>query len=477
MAVPILTRAFKFVRRVFQNLTSVTSATWLTWWGPIGAITESFSGAWQQNVTLIATPNLLAFSAVFACVTGIAADVAKMRIKLSRNEDGIWVEITKNQPWLPLLRKPNHYQTRIKFVEQWIVSKLLWGNAYILKQRDERGIVNALYVLNPMLVTPLVANDGSVFYQLRKDLLSQVTTDNFDTNDPIVPASEIIHDTMVALWHPLIGVSPIWACGISATMGNKIQSNSTQFFANMSRPGGILTAPGHISDDTAARLKTAFEANYGGTNVGRMAVLGDGLKFETTIIPAETSQLIEQLKWTVEDVGRAFHYPIWKLGGPMPAYSSGPQAATMVYYTDCLQPIIESFEEHLDNGLELPLGMGTELDLDELMRMDTVALFESNAKAVGGGWMAPNEARFRANLRDVEGGGSPMIQEQNFSLSALAKRDAQEDPFAPKAAATPTETLATTNEPTPPVIAEREINVDGPDIESAFKKELVLTCA
>ena len=30
----------------------------------------------------------------------------------------------------------------------------------------------------------------------------------------------------------------------------------------------------------------------------------------------------------------------------------------------------------------------------------------------------------------VEGGGTPYLQQQNFSLSALAKRDAQQDPFA-----------------------------------------------
>ena len=46
--------------------------------------------------------------------------------------------------------------------------------------------------------------------------------------------------------------------------------------------------------------------------------------------------------------------------------------------------------------------------------------------------MARNEARFRANYSDVKGGESPMVQQQNYSLAALAKRDAQEDPFASK---------------------------------------------
>ena len=44
--------------------------------------------------------------------------------------------------------------------------------------------------------------------------------------------------------------------------------------------------------------------------------------------------------------------------------------------------------------------------------------------------MAPNEARFKENLVPVTGGESPMAQQQNFSLAALAKRDARPDPFA-----------------------------------------------
>ena len=57
-----------------------------------------------------------------------------------------------NPAYSPVLRKPNRYQTTVKFVEQWITSKLTAGNTYVLKQRDERGVVAALYVLDPAKV-------------------------------------------------------------------------------------------------------------------------------------------------------------------------------------------------------------------------------------------------------------------------------------------------------------------------------------
>jgi phage portal protein BeeE len=53
--------------------------------------------------------------------------------------------------------------------------------------------------------------------------------------------------------------------------------------------------------------------------------------------------------------------------------------------------------------------------------------------------MGINEGRAKISLGPVTGGGN-YLQQQNYSLEALAKRDAQEDPFktnAPVAPAAP----------------------------------------
>jgi hypothetical protein len=43
--------------------------------------------------------------------------------------------------------------------------------------------------------------------------------------------------------------------------------------------------------------------------------------------------------------------------------------------------------------------------------------------------MSPDEGRAKIGYGPVPGGKYPYMQQQNFSLEALAKRDAQEDPF------------------------------------------------
>jgi len=306
-------------------------------------------------------------------------------------------------------------------VEQWIVSKLLYGNTYVVKERDGRGIVTGMYVLHPQRVTPLVAENGEVFYQCNPDNLSGL-------REPLTfPAREIIHDTMVSLWHPLVGVSPIYACGLSATMGNRIQANSTRFFGNMSRPSGSLTGPGPISDETAARLKKSFEESFSGGNIGRVMVAGDGLKYEPMMIAAHDAQLIEQLKWSVDDVARCFHVPLWKIGGAEPVRTS-VESLNQTYYSDCLQALIESAEALLDDGLGLTkVGYHAEFCLDGLMRMDTAARYKAKNDAVSGGWMKPNEARAGEDLPPVVGGDDCYLQQQYWGLGQLAKRTAAPD--------------------------------------------------
>lgn len=393
------------------GLQNVSPTNWMNWWGPIR---EPYSGAWQQNVVSNPDTNILQNSAVFACVTGIASDIGKMRIKLMTNDDGIFSEVESQSPFLSILRKQNHYQTRIEFLEQWIVSKLLQGNTYVLKKRDLRGMVDAMYVLSPLRVKPLVAPNGDVYYECHPDNLSELP------EVVVVPASEIIHDRCTPLWHPLVGVSPLYACAISATMAQSIQANSTNFFGNGSTPRFVLIAPGAISQNTADLLKSQFQANFSGSNAGKVAVLGDGMKLETVQLTNEASQLEEQLRWTVEDVARAFHYPRWKLTGDMPAYAAKPEVLTMQYYSECLQTLIERIELLLDEGLGIEdAGYNSELDTDNLWRMDTQSLYDTiNA---GKNWMTTNEQRFKANLPRVKGGDEIFKQQQDIPLSVAAE--------------------------------------------------------
>jgi HK97 family phage portal protein len=381
---------------------------------------EPYSGAWQQNIEWT-VGGVLENPTLYACLTRISTDIGKLPF-LHKYEDanGIWKPVISSK-LLKILKKPNRYQNHIQFKEWWILSKLIHGNAYILKERDNRGNVIRLYVLNPTYVTPLVSDDGSVFYALQKDKLN---------NEAIqVPASEIIHDRMNCLFHPLVGISPLFAAGAAASQGLKIEEDSTSFFSNGANPGGVLTAPGSISPEIAVRLKEHWDSNYTGENAGKVAVLGDGLHYEPMKMTAVDSQLTEQWKKTDQAICSALHVPAYLVGvGPAPS-NNNIEALKKDYYSNCLQIHIESLELGLDEGFEVPDREGLELDLDVLFRMDSLMLIQTLAEGVKGAIYAPNEARSRVNLPAVAGGDAVYLQQQNFSTEALAKRDALADPF------------------------------------------------
>lgn len=397
-------RFFDFLKR---NKSATPVPTNSGGWFPI--VRESSPGAWQRDEK-IEVETALAHSAVFACASLISNDIGKLPIRISAKKKGVWSEI--NHELAKLFRKPNRYQNRAQFFAAWALSKLLHGNAYALKERDAAGKVVALHILDPRAVTVLVADDGSVFYQLRQSTLAGIAEEG-----ATAPSREIIHDRGITPYHPLVGVSPLTAAGLAALQGVSIQRNSSKFFENGSQPGGVLTAPGAISKETAERLKADWESKFSGSNFGKTAVLGDGLHYEAMSVSAVDAQLIEQLQFTAQDVCRAFNVPAWKIGaGPAAPYTSNEQMS-LSYYSDAVQHLVEAIELCLDDGLDLPATMRSEFDESALLRMDTASRYAAHSSAINAGWITINEVRAREGLSPVKGGDEVYRQMQDRPLS------------------------------------------------------------
>ena len=109
--------------------------------------------------------------------------------------------------------------------------------------------------------------------------------------------------------------------------------------------------------------------------------------------------------------------PPYKVGvGALPSYNN-VQALNVEYYSQALQ------SPHRGNrgaawitrsASAGRLGMGTEFDTENLLRMDAVTQVTAIRDAVGAGVMSPNEGRAKLDLKPVEGGKSPYLQQQNY---------------------------------------------------------------
>ncbi len=399
------------------------------WW-PL--VRESFTGAWQRNQEQ-KLESLLQYPTLYACVSRIATDIGKLPFALkAKDSKGIWAEV-ENPAYSPVLRKPNHYQTAQQFREYWALSKLSQGNTYAIKEKDNRGVVVGLYILDPCRVLPLVSDSGEVFYQLYTDNLNLLP--DLD-GQLIVPASEIIHDRCICPFHPLIGLPPIAAAHWPALKNMRILKSSAEFFANNAQPSGILSAPGAIQDGTAQRLKEYWNENFSGANAGKVAVVGDGLQFISLASKSVDSQMVEQLRYSDEQICQPFGIPPFKVGlGTIPS-GLGVDAINQLYYDDALQSHIQAMETLITEGLN---AAPYKVDMDEtvLMRMDAGKKAEYHRTLIDGSIETINDARLEFNLPPLTGGDTVYMQQQDLPLDQVRNNVLPSQAPAPEPAQEP----------------------------------------
>lgn len=412
-----------------KMLESVGGAWRNTW----RMITEPFTGAWQRNITEN-RGDLITYPTLYACVKRVAEDIGKLPFSLrTRDANGVWTEVA-NPAYDPVLRKPNGFQTPAQFRESWMFSKLLSGNTYVLKRRDNRRIVVDLYVLDPAKVMPMVSDGGEVYYQLQTDKLNSLP-EGYPADQLIVPASEIIHDRCMTVHHPLVGVPPLAAAYWPAVKNMKIMRNATNFFANNAQPGGILTAPAGMTEEDAKAVQAYWTEQFavGGDQYGKIAVIGADMKFTPFAMKSIDAQMIEQMRYGDEQICQPFGIPPFKVGiGTIPS-GLGVDGINLMYANDALQANIQHMEDLLDDGLRIERPMGVELDLEPLLRMDESKKAEINTKLVQGMIKKPDEGRRPFNLPPTPGGDTLWGQNQDYPLGLLADRKSWDPAMQPPA--------------------------------------------
>jgi HK97 family phage portal protein len=385
-------------------------------------------GSWQMNLREQSPLTLLAFSAVYGCVTMISGDISKLPIIINKIDTTTGAaETQRGDYYAQLFREPNDYQTYTDFMQLFILSFLLQGNAYAYcGQRNMRGEVTAMHVLDPRTTFPYIGEDGSIFYRCGFNRLAGLV------GDEIIPERDIVHHRLPLLpAYPLVGVTPIFAAAASTSVGISILANSQKFFSNASRPSGVLKAPGKVSEPTMTRLQQDWDNNYSGERFGKTAVLPEGLSWESLTITAQDAQLIEQLRWSVEDVGRVFRVPPFLLGDTNRVTYRNSEALARAYLSGCLAYHIEALQRRWERAFQFPINFQIRYDLSQFLTSEIDVRYLAYQQALNSGWMSINEVRGKEGMAPVAGGEEPRVQMQYVPLSAALEPPPAPAPPAP----------------------------------------------
>ncbi len=206
----------------------------------------------------------------------------------------------------------------------------------------------------------------------------------------------------------ITGISPIHWARQAIALGLASEEMAGRFYANNARPGiAIKLGPEYDYDDDAKkRLAESFDATHAGlTNKHRTAILDEGMDIETFGFSAEDAQLIEQQKWSVEQVCRIFNIPPHMIHALDRATFNNVEELGLNFVTYSLRPWLVRWEQQI----KMQLFAGdrdhfAEFNVDGLLRGKLEDRMAAYWQMFQMGAINPDEIRAKENLNPREDG-------------------------------------------------------------------------
>ncbi|MFT5873890.1 MAG: HK97 family phage portal protein [Clostridium sp.] len=277
-------------------------------------------------------------TAVYACVRILAETIASLPLHTYCYTETGKEKATEHQIYHLLADEPNPEMTSFVFRETLMGHLLLWGNAYAQIIRDGRGKVMALYPLMPDKMTVNRSDKGEIHYIYLKEGQSYLLR-----NDEVLHIPGLGFDGLIAQ-------SPIAMAKNAIGMAIATEEYGANFFANGATPGGVLMYPGVVKDP--ARVRESWNSVYQGTsNAHRVAVLEEGMKFESIGIPPEQAQFLQTRKFQINEIARIFRIPPHMVGDLEKSSFSNIEQQSLEFVMYTLDPWVIRWEQAIKRAL------------------------------------------------------------------------------------------------------------------------------
>lgn len=382
---------------------------------------------------------------------------------------------TDQHPVLDLLRRPNPYAGRARFIHDMFVYLLIAGDAYIERvgpNNTSRPPLE-LYNLRPdrMKVLPGNAFSRVGGYQYEAGAYKKT-----------FPPELIRHLTMFDPLSDWYGMPPLKAADKSVDQNNDSRTWNVALLQNGARPSGALLSEGNLSETAQKQIKAQIDERHSGPrNAGRWMVLDGGLKWQEMSISPKDMEWLEGQKLSAREIAICYAVPPELLGdGSNKTYSNYQEARRAFYQETCL-PLLDYLRDELNAWLTPLYGTGFYLDYNsdeiEALQEDRDKLFTRAQGVYRDGLATRNEARQMIGLPpDTTDPESDAFRKAGISLPSLGTDDNDEntdeekpeppDPEKSKAACG----CGHTHEIKAQDLTPREMHM-ARDIEAVFRKQ------
>ena len=380
----------------------------------------STSGEGTRAGVVVNDDTAMRMSAVWAAHRLLSADISALPVDAFRRRNA-GSELIKPQPsWLSQPVPADANLTIVEHFAQVVLSLVGDGNAFIVVL-PTFGNTTELRVLDPTRVD--IRSDGA-------GVPSYILRDARGQSVSVLGPMDLIHIPYFRKAGRNRGLSPIQALAETIGAGIAAEEFSSMVFSKGANMSGIIQIPreaGEPTDEQLKRIKQQFtKSNTGLHNSHAVGVLSGGAQWMANSFNPRDALLIEEQKWSVEQVARAYGIPPHLLGSQEPgaqAYASVEQKS-QDYVDHALLPLVKRIESAYSRLL--PRGSFLKFNLRGLLRADAGTRAQYYSTLLGTGAITPNRIAALEDEEPFDGGDQHYIAANN--LQAL---DANGLPIAP----------------------------------------------
>jgi len=381
---------------------------------------SSFFGNISNNFAGIAvTPDsAIRHNDVYTCVRIKSEALGQIPILLYRQQDNIKYQITSGREFNIFTLRPNPYQTWQDFTEMYVAALELRGNFFAEIKRNKYGNV---YEIVPFRYQGSVAVNmnsyGQVYYTYGTNGLKA------GTEVRSFSPSSILHVKLNSL-DGYKGMSPISYA--AQTIGSAIagETHAANLFTNGARPSAVLETDQSFGDDfeIVERLRTQWnDLHKGASNAGKTAILENGLTYKSIQMSAVDSQLIEQRKFSREQLSSIFRVPIHMLNAAAGMKYNTIEQNNISFFRDALMPLATKLENAINPIL--PNSHIIKFDQKSFIRGDRSSQVKNVKTEIAMGTMSINEGRIELGQEPIDGGDVYVIATNNATYGTWDNLD------------------------------------------------------
>lgn len=302
----------------------------------------------EEYGNYIATSN-----GVYACATQRAQFLASLPLKFYKVQaSGKRIEVTSG-PLIALMQKVNPFWTLNRLMQMTELARCLWGQSFWFLERGKSG-----------------KGQPQEIWWGRPDRVSVIPdTVNYIAGysyEPLTGVQPLDYGPQEVIWskfpNPLdeySGLSPLAAARLSADYASSAMKSNKLLFDNGIQAGGFVAPKGDtIFDATKAREAERIidQRMKGVDKAHRWSVFTFDAEFKSLGVSPKDAEFINGMALALEDIARAFKWPLDLIGGTNRTYANVSEARKAAW-TGCVLPEAAEIASDISEQL-LPMFPG-----------------------------------------------------------------------------------------------------------------------